>query len=118
MKEYFYPDLEKGELFSKGYIAARSSHSRGSTIDLTLFDMKKGAEVDMGSPFDFFGERSHPDCRDITDEQYSNRMILREAMLRNGFDPIDCEWWHFTLHDEPYPDTYFDFPVSSADLRR
>ena len=118
MKEYFYPDLEKGELFSKGYIAARSSHSRGSTIDLTLFDMKKGAEVDMGSPFDFFGERSHPDCRDITDEQFSNRMILREAMLRNGFDPIDCEWWHFTLHDEPYPDTYFDFPVSSADLRR
>ncbi len=118
MKPYFYPDLEKQELFKKGYIASRSSHSRGSTIDLTLFDMVTGRETDMGSPFDFFGEKSHPDYRSITQEQYKNRMLLRDAMLRNGFKPIDCEWWHFTLADEPYPDTYFEFPVSSRILRR
>ena len=116
MKEYFYPDLVKQELFSKGYIASKSSHSRGSTIDLTLLDMKTGKEVDMGSPFDMFSEVSHPDYRGITDEQYNNRMILRNCMLRNGFEPIDCEWWHFTLKDEPYPDTYFEFPVSAEYL--
>ena len=116
MKEYFYPDLVKQELFSKGYVASKSSHSRGSTIDLTLLDMKTGKEVDMGSPFDMFSEVSHPDYRGITDEQYNNRMILRNCMLRNGFEPIDCEWWHFTLKDEPYPDTYFEFPVSAEYL--
>ena len=116
MKPYFYPDLEKQELFVKGYIASRSSHSRGSTVDLTLLDMKTGMEVDMGSPFDFFGEISHPDYEGITRRQYENRMLLRDAMLRNGFEPLDCEWWHFTLKDEPYPDTYFEFPVSRAYL--
>ena len=118
MKQYFYPDLQKQELFSKGYIAKQSSHSRGSTIDLTLLDMATGKELDMGSPFDRFGEVSHPDFRSITQEQYENRMLLRRAMLRGGFEPIDCEWWHFTLIDEPYPDTYFDFPVSSEYLRK
>ena len=118
MKPYFYPDLVKQELFRKGYIAARSSHSRGSTVDLTLLDMSSGKEADMGSPFDFFGPVSHPDCKDVTEEQYRNRMTLRNAMLRNGFLPIDCEWWHFTLANEPYPDTYFDFPVSSRYLRK
>ena len=118
MKPYFYPDLEKQELFAKGYIAKRSSHSRGSTVDLTLLDMQTGKEVDMGSPFDFFGEISHPDYRGITAEQYENRMTLQQAMVRAGFVPIDCEWWHFTLADEPYPDTYFAFPVSSAYLKR
>lgn len=117
MKEYFYPDLVKQDLFSKGYVASKSSHSRGSTIDLTLLDMKTGKEVDMGSPFDMFSEVSHPDYRGITDEQYSNRMILRNVMIRNGFEPIDCEWWHFTLKDEPFPDTYFEFPVSAEYLR-
>lgn len=118
MKEYFYPDLQKQELFDRGYIAKRSSHSRGSSIDLTLLDMSTGKELDMGGPFDLFGEISHPDYRGITEEQYENRMILRRAMLRNGFEPLDCEWWHFTLKDEPYPDTYFEFPVSSEYLRR
>lgn len=118
MKEYFYPDLEKDEIFLKGYISKRSSHSRGSTVDLTLLDMKSGKELDMGSPFDLFGEVSHPDYRGITDEQFENRMLLRNAMIRNGFEPIDSEWWHFTLADEPYPDTYFEFPVSSEYLRR
>lgn len=118
MKEYFYPDMDKDELFVKGYIAKQSSHSRGSTVDLTLFDMKSGKELDMGSPFDFFGEISHPDYKGITQEQSENRMILRNAMIRNGFETFDYEWWHFTLKDEPYPDTYFEFPVSSDYLRR
>ena len=118
MKPYFYPELEKQELFAKGYIAKQSSHSRGSALDLTLLDMKTGKELDMGSPFDLFSTRSHPDCRDITDEQYENRMMLQSTMLRNGFLPLDCEWWHFMLEDEPYPDTYFTFPVSAKHLRK
>lgn len=118
MKPFFYPDLQKQELFEKGYIAGKSSHSRGSTVDLTLLDMSTGKEVDMGSPFDFFSEVSHPDYRGITDEQYDNRMLLRTLMTRNGFEPIDCEWWHFTLKDEPFPDTYFEFPVSADMLKK
>ncbi len=118
MKPYFYPDLQKQELFAKGYIAKQSSHSRGSAIDLTLLNMKTGKEVDMGSPFDLFSEISHPDYRGITDEQYDNRMLLQSVMVRNGFNPIDCEWWHFCLADEPYPDTYFEFPVSATYLKR
>ncbi len=120
MKPFFYPELEKQELFIKGYVASKSSHSRGSTVDLTLLDMATGKELDMGSPFDLFSEISHPDYRgpEITDEQYNNRMILRNSMIRNGFVPIDCEWWHFTLDNEPYPDTYFDFPVSAEYLKR
>ena len=118
MKPYFYPELEKQALFAEGYIAKLSSHSRGSAVDLTLLDMKTGKEVDMGSPFDLFSPLSHPDCREITEEQYENRMLLRRAMLRNGFQPIGCEWWHFSLKNEPYPDTYFNFPVSSRYLRR
>lgn len=118
MKPYFYPGVEKQALFSEGYIARRSSHSRGSTVDLTLLDMSTGRELDMGSPFDFFGKISHPDYLDITEEQYDNRMFLRSAMLRSGFEPIDCEWWHFTLRDEPYPDSYFSFPVSMDSLRK
>ena len=118
MKPFFYPDLEKQELFVQGYVASQSSHSRGSTIDLTLLDMATGKELDMGSPFDMFSEISHLDYKGITDEQYANRMRLQKVMVRNGFVPIDCEWWHFTLADEPYPDTYFEFPVSSAYLKR
>lgn len=118
MKPFFYPGLEKQELFAKGYIAKQSSHSRGSTVDLTLLDMKTGKDADMGSPFDYFGEISHPEYKDITPDQLSNRMLLRDAMLRNGFAPIDCEWWHFTLKNEPFPDTYFEFPVSSEYLKR
>ena len=105
MKPFFYPDLEKQELFRRGYIASKSTHSRGSTVDLTLLDMKTGKEVDMGSPFDYFSEVSHPDYKGVTKEQYENRMFLQDM-------------WHFTLRDEPYPDTYFDFPVSSEVLKR
>ena len=118
MKPFFYPDLEKQEIFQKGYVASQSTHSRGSTVDLTLLDMKSGKELDMGSPFDYFSEMSHPDCKDVTEEQFANRMLLRDLMVKNGFSPIDCEWWHFTLQDEPFPDTYFEFPVSMDALAR
>ena len=111
MKEYFYPELDKDVLFPQGYIAEHSGHSRGSTVDLTLFDMTTEKEVDMGGTFDYFGELSHPDYTGITEEQYANRMILRDAMLAHGFKPLDSEWWHYTLRNEPYADTYFTFPV-------
>jgi len=117
MKKYFYPELDKSVLFDQGYIAEKSGHSRGSTVDLTLFDMNTEKELDMGGTFDYFGELSHPDYKQITAEQYENRMILRDAMLANGFKPLDEEWWHFTLKDEPFPDTYFTFPVSSKSLK-
>lgn len=134
MKPYFYRDLDKSVLFELEYIMARSGHTRGSTVDLTLFDMVAEKEVDMGGTFDWFGPESHPDfCgdpetgiyngdnskspagRSITEEQFANRMILRRAMLRHGFKPLDTEWWHFTLKEEPFPDTYFNFPVSQLD---
>ena len=118
MKPYFYPEIDKQDTFALGYIAKQSSHSRGSAIDLTLLDMATGKELDMGSPFDMFSERSHPDYRGITDEQYENRMILQKSMVRNGFVPYECEWWHFMLKDEPFPDTYFNFPVAAASVKK
>lgn len=118
MKEYFYPELEKDVLFPQGYIAEHSGHSRGSTVDLTLFDMTTEKEVDMGGTFDYFGELSHPDYKSITEEQYANRMILRDVMIKHGFNPLEEEWWHFTLENEPYPDTYFTFPVNSNSVNQ
>jgi len=111
MKAVFYPEVDKADLFERGFIAKCSGHSRGSTVDLTLLDEKTGSLVDMGGPFDFFGELSHPDYTGVTPEQHANRMLLREAMLKHGFKPLRTEWWHFTLRDEPYPDTYFNFSV-------
>ena len=130
MKPYFYPDLDKSVLFEQEYIYEKSGHTRGSTVDLTLFDMQTEKELDMGGTFDWFGPESHPDfCgnpetgqytgdnskspagRSITPEQFAHRMILRRAMLAHGFKALDSEWWHFTLRDEPFPDTYFTFPV-------
>ncbi len=116
MKEYFYPELDKSVLFEQGYIAEKSGHSRGSTVDLTLFDMTTEKEVDMGGTFDYFGELSHPDYTGITEEQYNNRMILRDAMMAHDFKPLPEEWWHFTLENEPFPDTYFTFPVNSESV--
>ena len=113
MKEYFYPELEKKVLFPLGYIAEHSGHSRGSTVDLTLFDMKLEKEVDMGGTFDYFGQLSHPDFTKITAKQFANRMLLRKVMTKHGFKPLAEEWWHFTLKNEPYPDTYFTFPVNT-----
>ena len=130
MRQFFYPDLDKSVLFDQEYICAKSGHTRGSTVDLTLFDMRTEKELDMGGTFDWFGPESHPDfCgdpevqsftgdnskspvgRSITSEQFCNRMILREAMMRHGFKPFPTEWWHFCLANEPFPDTYFNFPV-------
>ena len=123
MKPYFYPDLDKSVLFAQDYIAEKSGHTRGSTVDLTLFDMQTEKELDMGGTFDYFGPESHPDfggtpetgeyvpAKGITAEQFAHRMLLRQAMLRHGFKPLDSEWWHFTLKDEPFPDTYFTVPV-------
>ncbi len=117
MKEFFYPDVEKGELFSRGYLARRSGHTRGSTVDLTLYDVGKKKEVDMGSPVDLMGEISHYDYAGITEGQKANRRLLREVMERHGFQPISTEWWHFRFSNEPYPDTYFNFPVKRSVLR-
>lgn len=117
MKPFFYPGIDKGDIFPQGYVARQSGHSRGSTVDLTLFDMASGQDADMGGTFDHFGEESHPDHRaTLSEGQYRNRMELRDMMVAAGFDPCPNEWWHFTLAGEPYPDTYFDFPVSYSSL--
>lgn len=110
-KMAYYPDLEKRDLFAEGYIAERSGHSRGSTLDLTLMEGGSGRELDMGTPFDLFGPRSWPHSRDVTSEQSANRRKLAGLMERYGFKGFEKEWWHFTLADEPFPDTYFDFPI-------
>ena len=111
-KASFYPELDKSVLFDQGYIAAKSGHSRGSTVDLTLVEAATGREVDMGGTFDYFGRRSHSDFTEgLSPVQVANRRLLREAMVAAGFKPLAEEWWHFTLKDEPYPDRYFDFPV-------
>ncbi len=106
----FYPDLQKSELLAGMYIMEKSGHTRGSTVDLTIIK-KDGSFVDMGGTFDLFSEVSHPDYENITQEQKNNRLILRNAMVNAGFKPLDSEWWHFTLDDEPYKDTYFNFDV-------
>lgn len=111
MKECFYPNIDKSRLFIDGFISKHSGHSRGSTVDLTLVNMKTGKEIDMGGVFDYFGELSHPSYKGITKEQYDNRMLLQEGMKKNGFHPITTEWWHFTLDNEPYKDEYFDFDI-------
>ena len=108
-KAEFYPDLEKERLFDLGYIALRSGHSRGSTVDLTL--TRDGQPVDMGTCFDFMGDRSHHNAAGLTPRQQENRALLRAVMCWAGFSPYSAEWWHYTLMDEPYPDTYFDFPI-------
>lgn len=111
MKQEFYPEVDKKDLFKLGYIASRSGHTRGSTVDLSLVHKATGEEVDMGSPYDFFGPASHHGASTITPQQTKNREILLRAMKEAGFRAYSEEWWHYTLRDEPYPDTYFDFPV-------
>lgn len=118
MKEYFYPEVEKELLFELGYIASRSGHSRGSTVDLTLVYKDSLEEVDMGSPFDFFGEISHHGTELISEKQARNRAVLRDAMLAAGFQLYPEEWWHYTLAAEPYPDQYFNFPVDTPEQQR
>ena len=110
-KADYYPDVDKVELFVEGYIAERSGHSRGSTVDLTLVYLPYVLEVPMGTPFDFFSPRSWPGDADQPHPVRVHRLLLSIIMQRHGFSPYEREWWHFTLADEPYPDTYFDFPV-------
>jgi D-alanyl-D-alanine dipeptidase len=109
-KREFYPDVDKRDLFKEGYIAERSGHSC-STVDLTLVRRGDARELDMGSPFDFFSPKSWPSDTSVGGEAQANRALLAAAMTRGGFRPYDKEWWHFTLVDEPFPDTYFDYPV-------
>lgn len=111
MKDEFYPDIDKQNLFKLGYISRKSGHSRGSTVDLTAVDKTSGEELDMGSTYDWLGEMSHYGTKLITAEQAANRDILRTAMMNHGFEPYSKEWWHFTLKDEPYPKKYFDFDI-------
>ena len=106
----FYPELEKSDLVKGNYIAKKSGHTRGSTVDLTLIK-KDGSFVDMGGTFDLFSEISHPNYKKLTTEQKKNRKILHDAMIKAGFKGINSEWWHYTLKNEPYPDTYFNFDV-------
>lgn len=115
-KQEYYPELNKNRLFDLGFIASKSGHSRGSTVDLTLIYLSgknKGVELDMGGPWDFFGDRSNYAYTKISAKQKANRTLLRTLMLSNGFTPYEKEWWHFTLSKEPFPTTYFDFSISS-----
>jgi D-alanyl-D-alanine dipeptidase len=115
MKDRYYPDVDKANLFRDGYIAARSGHSRGSTVDLTIIDAASGDELDMGTPWDFFDPSSAPLSAAVFAEQRANRMLLRSLMLKYNFQPLAEEWWHFTLAEEPYPNTYFDFPITEQE---
>jgi D-alanyl-D-alanine dipeptidase len=122
MRTEFYPQVEKSQLFNEGYIAYRSGHSRGSTVDLTI--VPAGSQIpasqrapdnslDFGTGYDCFSPLSHPDSQEVSPQQRANRLLLQSLMVQAGFKPLDTEWWHFTLAGEPYPDTYFDFPVAN-----
>lgn len=110
-KRQYYPNVKKSELFKRGYIAGKSGHSRGSTVDLTLVELSTGKELDMGSPFDFFDEKSHLLTNKINVQQMANRLLLNYAMTAGGFKPLREEWWHFTLKNEPFMNQYFDFII-------
>ena len=114
MKDAYYPKPKKEHLFKLGYISTRSGHTRGSTIDLTVAYLKNGEEIDMGGPYDFFGELSHHTYTELSQEQLSNRLILKNVMENAGFRSYSKEWWHYTLNGEPYPKQYFDFIVPSV----
>lgn len=114
MKTEYYPNVNKADFFKLGYVAEKSGHTRGSTVDLTIIDLKTNQELDMGTSFDFMDELSHPFNQAITAKQYQNRQLLNHMMSKHGFIPLnqqDTEWWHFTLKNELFPDTYFNFPV-------
>lgn len=119
IKQKYYPTLTKKEIFDQQYIMKKSSHSRGSTVDLTIVSLNNTQNqnntfytpLDMGSIFDFFGKESHPDFQNITPQQKANRLLLRTIMTKYGFTPLFNEWWHFTLANEPFPETYFNFPI-------
>lgn len=112
MKTQFYPNINKKDLFSKGYISVKSGHSRGSTVDVTIVSLKTKQILNMGSPYDLFDEVSSVDhTSTITKNQHALRLLLKRRMEKHGWQSYPQEWWHFTLKEEPYPDTYFDFPI-------
>lgn len=111
-KQRHYPNIERAEMFEKGYVARKSGHSRGSTVDLTLYHLNTGQLADMGGGHDLMDPISHHDARGITPAEADNRRVLRELMQACGFKPYECEWWHYTLEQEPHPRTYFDFPIA------
>ncbi len=111
-KTEFYPQQDKSKLFGLGYISTRSGHSRGSTIDLTIYNLDDGSDVDMGGAYDYFGELSHHGYQGITKSQKANREILKSTMSEGGFRAYSKEWWHYTLRGEPYPKTFFDHVVN------
>ena len=111
MKKQYYPEVNKRHLFKKGYISSKSGHSRGSTVDLTIINLETGEELDMGSPYDFFGVSSHITYENLSDHQKENRQLLQTVMKKHGFRSYSKEWWHFTLRGEPFLKTFFDFPV-------
>lgn len=110
-KEKHYPEIDRATMIEEGYVAKKSGHSRGGTIDLTLYFLATGDLLEMGSSFDFMDPISHHEAAGISAEATHNRRILRSLMENNGFTPFSSEWWHYTLKKEPYPDTYFDFPI-------
>jgi len=111
MKQSYYPTIRKSDLFKLGFIASKSGHTRGSSVDLSIVEIKTNKEIDMGSSYDFFGATSHSFHKKLSSRQEKNRMLLRNIMIKNGFKPYDKEWWHYTLVDEPFPDTYFNFDI-------
>jgi len=117
-KEKHYPNIERSEIISKGYVAEKSSHSRGSAIDLTLYRLDTGAIIPMGSDFDFMDKRSHHTSKDISGIEAKNRELLCSIMEYSGFEPYEYEWWHYVLRNEPYPDSYFDFPLAGTILNK
>jgi D-alanyl-D-alanine dipeptidase len=106
-----YPNIARPDMFAKGYVAARSGHSRGSAVDLTLYDLATGELTPMGGHHDLMDAVSHHGAREITQVEAANRQCLLVIMEACGFSSYACEWWHYTLQHEPYPDTYFDFPI-------
>jgi D-alanyl-D-alanine dipeptidase len=110
-KARHYPNIERAEMFEKGYVATKSGHSRGSTVDLTIYDLASGELVPMGGDHDVMDEISHHGSDLVTQVEAANREHLRSIMEDSGFQAYAYEWWHYTLKNEPYPDTYFDFPV-------
>ena len=109
-KNSYYPNINKSQLFAQGYIAKKSGHSRGSTVDVSLVDLSTMKQIDMGSIYDYFGIQSSTFYPNISDSQKNNRMILYNIMINNGFKNYSKEWWHFTLENEPFQE-YFDFLV-------
>lgn len=110
-KKDYYPHVDKRDFFKLGYVVRKSSHCRGSTVDLNIIDTMTGTVLDMGTRFDFMDPLSHPDNKAVGEAAFTHRQLLKNLMRDNGFVGIDQEWWHFTYENEPFPDTYFNFPV-------